>query len=208
MANYLISRTRFELATAQSDVAHAIAGNYITISDASSSAAVVEVEFSGENVVGSGRYKLRLGDYIKVPETFSLIKLSNTAQAGAWVEVSVVNMQPAPEEFEYWINPRGTIDSITNPVNVRSGTAGTYGQVDVTTSATQIRAADTTCNTITIQNLSVTGDLWLGNDNSVSSTTGGIRLNPGGVMNLDSAAAWWGISSSGTIRVGWTKTNS
>lgn len=80
----------------------------------------------------------------------------------------------------------------------RSTTAGSYGAVSVTTSATQIVAPNARTTGVTIQPIG--GDIYVGPDSSVT-TSNGIKITDGNSANYtDHLGAVYGIAS-GTVDV-------
>ena len=71
-----------------------------------------------------------------------------------------------------------------------------YGQVNVGTAATLIRAANASRSSCLVQNLG-TQDVYVGKDNAVVVGTG-IKVAPGGSMRVTFADAIYGIIAGGT----------
>lgn len=76
-----------------------------------------------------------------------------------------------------------------------TGTSGSYGTVSVGAAAVLVVAARFSRNGLVVQNVHATQTLYLGNDSSVTTSTG-IQVPAGASADFpDYAGAVWGIAS-------------
>jgi len=90
----------------------------------------------------------------------------------------------------------------TLPVDERLGDTGTYGQTTVSTTATLVVGADTTRQSVLVQNLSANVPAYVGFDNTVTAANGVQVPAGGGVYSDDSFTGdVYVIAESGTVDI-------
>ena len=76
----------------------------------------------------------------------------------------------------------------------------TYGTVGVTSGTVQIIAANPRRISLTVQNIG-TANVFLGTDNTVTTSKGLLLPGTASLNDTDSISAWWGVVASGTVVV-------
>lgn len=100
-----------------------------------------------------------------------------------------------------------TIDSITNPVVTTGGKASTYGVSTIGTSNSQVITADDNTTGWMIQaDHDNTDDIYLGDDNSLTTANAGHRLKAGAAIGWDFRGDVYAISGSASQKVRYWKT--
>lgn len=171
-------------------------GNWIQVSDASSANAMVEIETTGEDMVGDGFLELQQNDYLKTPSQFKLVKIRWNAQPGAWVKLLVVNSSPSPTEFEYYRAPRGTIDSIAQTVQVQTGGGNRSNvEISVNTGGVKLLDARPKRTDFLLVNRGTT-TIFIGGPGVTTAT--GIPVGAGIMHSENFTGELWGVALSGT----------
>lgn len=133
------SRFRFDLSTARVGNGEAIraTGKKIAVTGASGISANAEVSIMQDGQ--SPYYEMIDQAYLYDGQGFEGFFLTNTAQAGAWIEITISDQK---EDFEYYKPNTANINEIAEPVKTRGGATGAQGAVAVGTVATVILAAN------------------------------------------------------------------
>jgi hypothetical protein len=99
-------------------------------------------------------------------------------------------------------------DANTTPVEYTEEIGGATvaeNQIDITTAATLIIAANTERDSVVIKNLSTsTQTVFLGHTNTVTALTGH-ALDPGEPITYETSSALYGIVATGTARVSYSE---
>ncbi len=135
---------------------------------------------------------LRIGRRIEIP--FYRYFITHAAQAGKTITLAAA-METEGQGLIFNIR-----DDVIPWVGVRTPGAevGSYGQVSVTTTATQILAANGNRRSAVIQNLDATNDLFIGFDNSVTTANAGHKLIPDAAIEIYFTGTIFGIRSVGS----------
>ena len=177
MSQYITQKFRFALDNAETFGRKIVAsGNIVHVVKASSAAATIDINVTGTNLQGSGYLTFQERDKLEVPDPFDRMTLQWSAQAGEWVDIMVVTIDPAPTQFSFTQEQRGTIDSIADTVTVKSegGTnwATTQFSVGTGTGSTLALAARTARKQLFITNHSTSTSLFVSGNSGVTTTTG------------------------------------
>lgn len=150
-------------------------GNRVHCAVVSGASARVNTTLRQVNQRGArnGPFPLMLGDFVEFPDPFNEVLLEWSAQPGVTMTLLVVDMDPAPLAFQYYINPRGTIDSIANPVTVRTqDQAQAPTQFTATTAAQLALAANPARKGVIISTPDTINVLCWGRSNAVTLING------------------------------------
>ena len=183
-----------------------VLGRYVQIADASSASAKISVAVDEsfdecfENLKKDGK--------IFEGQGFKCIYVSFDAQPGEWVRLVVSD---GPEDYKVDNPSQGTIDAIASPVDVsgiadpvviRGGSTRSHGQKSVNTSATEIIAANADRTSYAVLNPSASVVLYIGSDNTVTSSNGW-PLQPGQSFTGIDKGGVWGVFASSSANVPW-----
>ncbi len=172
-------------------------GNKVMIVGSSAEAVTIYVEAKGSNLQGTGSLPLQNRDWLATPIIFEQLSLTWAAQPGQWIDVLVLILDPAPVQFEYVRQQRGTIDSIANTVMVLEKPSSSFqtSRPTVGTTGGLILPADPTRKKVTITNTSSANGFFITSTNVV---TDGHYVGPLCSLDIDTTAEIWGYTASGT----------
>lgn len=165
------------------------AGTFIIGVDASDETAEITIGIGGNESDETKRISIREGKRLFLPYTEFFIY--NDAQAGKWIKL--LRGRELPSLKVGVEDDSSTV--ATDSVAIAQGNSSTFGtgQVAISGTQAQIKAANATRRRIKITNLSSGDWLFIGNTGVLATTGDGIP--PGGAIVLNTTAAIYGIST-------------
>lgn len=179
-------------------------GNIFTVTNASSAGATIKAQFASSGNPQMGPLIFQDREWLKSPASFDLVKLTWDAQPGEWIEVTIINQQPAPTSLEYIRQGQLTISGIASPIQIAAnqkvtvdgGSSLITGNVAISTN-TPIIGSNPNRKSLSIRNLSTGTTCFIGN-NGVTTLTG-MAIGPGESYQTSNTAAFYGSSSGNQV---------
>jgi len=181
-----------DLGIARSEVEFTITGNYIYVVEATEAALQLYVRF---NEKFRKQIYLHKGRGVRTP--FYRLYLTNAALVGKSITLAI-----GIEGDIFQILDTGKV-SVIEPIEIKAGAGGAYGQLSVTNVATLIHAVTSNRRSLLIQNLDTANDLYLGYDASVTIANGGHCVKPWGAIEINTQKAVYGIRAAGVGNAAW-----
>ena len=194
-------RLTFNLANARTDEKHSIAGNYFYVSEAPNNTYYVDIKF---NELDSDYIRLFNQTGVRTPFDEFYI----TIPAGQAGNMTIIIGQESPELFEFLDNRAAVEGDIAGILEQLTGdtTPDNWGtEKTVTTAAQKVLDANTDRKAFVLAaKITNTGYIYVGFDNTVTTTKYFEQLSPGkSIMIDDYCGEIWVYGSAAGQLLGW-----